>query len=91
MNITSSFKKHVVTYVPIAYITSIKHLYIIRHRYVQGADMPRKGFKTITVSEEKHQEAKDKAAKKGLGLQEYVEKLIDQNPTIVLTEVPPIE
>ena len=53
--------------------------------------MPRKGFKTITVSEEKHQEAKDKAAKKGLGLQEYVEKLIDQNPTIVLTEVPPVE
>ena len=53
--------------------------------------MPRKGFKTITVSEEKHQEAKDKAAKKGLGIQEYVEKLIDQNPTFVLAEVPPIE
>ena len=78
-------------YVPIASITSIKHLYTIRTKYVQGADMPRKGFKTITVSEEKHKEAKDNAADKGLTIQEYVEKLIDQNPTYTPMEVSQLE
>ena len=57
--------------------------------------MPRKGFKTITVTEEKHQEAKTKAAQHSLTLQDYIENLIEHNAVdnaqlSVLEEVPQI-
>ena len=68
----------------------------MRISYVQGADMPRKGFKTITVTEKKHHEAKTKAAKHGLSLQDYIENLIEHNAVdnaqlSVLEEVPVLE
>lgn len=45
--------------------------------------MPREGSKTITVSEEKHGEAKRISKKLGITLKEYIEKIIGIQPEII--------
>lgn len=58
--------------------------------------MPRKGSKTITISDEKHREAQKTAKKLGLTLKEYIESLIGYTPSNfslihIDLEVPSIE
>jgi len=59
----------------------------ILYLYVHSTYMPRKGFKTITINEQKHMKLKKISDKTGKDMQEIIEEAIDH----LETEVPASE